>query len=83
MEPVASGVPVDPVMPVIPPAHAYDPVAFELGPLCKRGHDYQGTGKSLRYRAKHECVQCKRGNSYASKAKAAGSTADAAAPSVR
>ena len=28
-----------------------------LGSLCKRGHDYEGTGKSLRY-ASGECFKC-------------------------
>ncbi len=30
-----------------------------LGTLCKRGHDYEGTGKSLRYIIGHECMKCK------------------------
>lgn len=30
-----------------------------LGTLCKRGHDYNGTGKSLRYKCGHgPCVEC-------------------------
>lgn len=28
-----------------------------LGSLCKRGHDWEGTGKSLRYK-KGDCVKC-------------------------
>jgi len=29
-----------------------------LGTLCKRGHDYNGTGMSLRYKSKNNCVTC-------------------------
>ena len=29
-----------------------------LGSLCKRGHDYKGTGKSLRRRVNSECYEC-------------------------
>ena len=29
-----------------------------LGNLCIRGHDYNGTGKSLRYKNAHRCVAC-------------------------
>lgn len=29
-----------------------------LGVLCKRGHDWQGTGKSLRYEKSHGCYEC-------------------------
>ena len=29
-----------------------------LGDLCKRGHEYQGTGKSLRYSSNWDCVEC-------------------------
>lgn len=32
---------------------------YKLGSLCKRGHGHNGTGKSLRYSAKSECVVCK------------------------
>lgn len=31
---------------------------FKLGPLCKRGHDYQGTGQSLRYANGGNCREC-------------------------
>lgn len=30
--------------------HGFDSAKFILGSLCKRGHDFEGTGKSLRYR---------------------------------
>lgn len=29
-----------------------------LGSLCKRGHDHEGTGKSLRYSNRGSCVEC-------------------------
>ena len=32
--------------------------ARRLGRLCKRGHDYQGTGQSLRDYA-YNCIECK------------------------
>src|SRR4051812_12165044 len=31
-----------------------------LGPLCKRGHDYEGTGLSLRLCAGSYCIACQR-----------------------
>lgn len=31
---------------------------FKLGPLCKRGHDYNGTGLSLRYAKDGGCREC-------------------------
>lgn len=31
-----------------------------LGVLCKNGHDWEGTGQSLRYRSTHQCVICHR-----------------------
>jgi uncharacterized protein with PIN domain len=37
----------------------YDSQKYQLGKLCKRGHDYQGTGRSLRYKY-YVCVECKR-----------------------
>ena len=43
-------------------------IAFDIdiqyvGVLCKRGHDYNSTGKSLRYRANNTCVVCAAGHS--------------------
>ena len=35
----------------------FDETKYYLGKLCKRGHDYDGTGKSLRYMS-HDCVEC-------------------------
>ena len=29
-----------------------------LGTLCKRGHDYEGTGMSLRYKSNGDCILC-------------------------
>lgn len=31
---------------------------FKLGTLCKRGHDYQATGQSLRYVKSGDCREC-------------------------
>jgi hypothetical protein len=39
---------------------SYDPTRFYLAPLCKRGHDWQGTGQSLLRRQNSNCVQCQR-----------------------
>lgn len=36
----------------------YDPTEFHLGRLCKRGHDFAGTGQSLRHATNH-CAQCR------------------------
>ena len=37
----------------------FDETKYYLGKLCKRGHDYDGTGKSLRYIGV-SCVECTR-----------------------
>ncbi len=39
-----------------------------LGKLCSRGHDYESTGKSLRYRSNHTCFRCINEHSKAYKA---------------
>jgi hypothetical protein len=31
-----------------------------LGKLCKRNHDHEGTGKSLRRRPSKNCLRCDR-----------------------
>ena len=31
-----------------------------LGTLCRRGHDYENTGKSLRYKIGGDCILCRR-----------------------
>jgi hypothetical protein len=36
----------------------YDASIFRLGKLCKHGHRYNGTGKSLRYRKSGACPTC-------------------------
>ena len=37
----------------------FDPVKYRLGKLCPRGHDYQGTGQSLRVNNKAGyCLAC-------------------------
>lgn len=38
----------------------FDAEKFYLGSLCKRSHDYEGTGKSLRYKSRNDCVKCHR-----------------------
>jgi hypothetical protein len=40
------------------PADDFDPARYRLGVLCKRGHDWQGTGKSLHYLKDNYCWQC-------------------------
>jgi hypothetical protein len=39
----------------IPP---YDTDKYVLGKLCPRGHDYHGTGQSLRHLRRHVCLEC-------------------------
>jgi len=36
----------------------YDPTHYYLGKLCPLGHDYQGTGQSLRRITKGDCRRC-------------------------
>jgi len=36
------------------PKHTY------LGSLCRRGHDFEGTGQSLRNHCDRNCVECRR-----------------------
>lgn len=43
----------------------FDPEKFYLGRLCKRSHDWQGTGQSLRYllaNRRNRCFQCRKGH---------------------
>jgi hypothetical protein len=42
------------------PARAddFDHTRYVLGPLCKRGHDWQGTGQTLQYAKNHFCREC-------------------------
>ena len=37
---------------------AFDTTKYGLGTLCPRGHDYHGTGHSLRHRRRHVCLAC-------------------------
>jgi hypothetical protein len=37
---------------------AFDTTKYVLGKLCPRGHDYHGTGQSLRHRRRHVCLAC-------------------------
>jgi len=37
---------------------AFDTTTYVLGQLCPRGHDYHGTGQSLRHRRRHGCLAC-------------------------
>jgi hypothetical protein len=47
---------------------SYDTDKYVLGKLCKHGHDYHGTGQSLRQRGgKHDCRECKNVSSRACK----------------
>ena len=36
----------------------FNELKFKLGSLCKRGHDYEGTGKSLRNINTNNCLEC-------------------------
>lgn len=36
----------------------FDPKTFRLGRLCKRGHNWKSTGKSLRYISTGDCIEC-------------------------
>ncbi len=43
----------------------FDTDKFYLGNLCNRGHDHDGTGKSLRYKSGHHpCLECTRYTYY-------------------
>jgi hypothetical protein len=42
----------------IVPGVEYDTTRHYLGQLCSRGHNYQGTGQSLRRRSSKQCVEC-------------------------
>jgi hypothetical protein len=36
----------------------YNPQSHYLGTVCKYGHEYEDTGKGLRYIANDDCVKC-------------------------
>jgi 5-methylcytosine-specific restriction endonuclease McrA len=38
----------------------FDTDKFYLGKLCKYGHDYEGTGQSLRHKKRTACIVCMR-----------------------
>ena len=44
----------------LPPAVADIPAGYTLGPLCQRGHRYQGTRQTLRRLSNGKCAQCER-----------------------
>jgi hypothetical protein len=44
-----------------------NPNRHELGNLCKRNHEWQGTGKSLRFKHNWLCIMCKRENHHSRK----------------
>jgi len=48
---------------------AFDPTRYRLGKLCPRGHDWQGSGQSLRVRNKAGyCLACQAEDARASRA---------------
>jgi 5-methylcytosine-specific restriction endonuclease McrA len=49
---------MDEVYALLPGQPDFDHEKFRLGRLCKRGHDWCGTGKSLRYIKAKNCFQC-------------------------
>lgn len=38
----------------------FDDKLFVLGPICKHNHEYENTGKSLRYKNGKGCYECKK-----------------------
>ena len=40
------------------PQQGFDATRYRLGTLCPQGHDYQGTGHSLRRQHNGDCVEC-------------------------
>jgi len=38
----------------------FNPIKHILGKICRHGHDYQGTGLSVRLKNRGTCVFCKR-----------------------
>lgn len=46
------------------PAH-FDTSRLFLGPLCKRSHDFAGSGYSLRLANRGDCVECERARNHA------------------
>lgn len=54
---------------------SFDPAKHYFGSVCKRNHDYDGQGKSLRYRRDGTCVQCQRERDQARPDRPSGSNA--------
>lgn len=54
----------------------FDSARFILGKLCRRNHDWQGTGKTLRYIDSRDCRQCAIERSAKWKAKNPGRAAE-------
>jgi 5-methylcytosine-specific restriction endonuclease McrA len=52
-------------------ARSRDYSKYCLGNLCNRGHDHEGTGKSLRYKSNYVCVDCVQANRDTEKGRAA------------
>lgn len=40
----------------------YDPLIYSLSNLCRKGHDYEGTGRSLRSIKTNACYHCRKNN---------------------
>jgi hypothetical protein len=47
----------------------FDSTKYTLGELCVHGHDYHGSGQSLRRRADRECLACQAARQRAAKAR--------------
>ena len=47
----------------------FDATKYQLGKLCPKAHDWNGTGKSLKLRSNHCCIQCQRERTNKSKMK--------------
>lgn len=56
----------------------FDVTTYALGALCRSGHDYQGSGQSLRRRKGGECLECHRSRSQAYRQRKRLSAADVA-----
>lgn len=44
--------------------YPHDPEKHFLGKICPHGHEYYGTGQSLRYLTQRKCVQCMRDHDH-------------------
>jgi hypothetical protein len=50
--------PRPPALPGLDAVPPFDPSKFVLGKLCPRGHEYYGTGQTLRRLFRHVCPAC-------------------------